>query len=72
MGKSYFKLIEIFTASTAAQHFNIPYSTIKDDLTRRKKFDEQIKNGLAKKEGRVWLITGQAIKEVYKIQEKDS
>lgn len=66
MEKPSFKLDEIFTASTASKDFNIPYSTIKDDLTRRNKFEEQIKKGLVKKEGRVWLVTGQAIKEVYK------
>lgn len=66
MEKPHFALDDIFTASTAAKHFQIPYSTLKDDLTRRNKFQEQINKGLVKKEGRVWLVTGQAIKEVYK------
>ncbi|GGJ57389.1 helix-turn-helix domain-containing protein [Virgibacillus salexigens] len=66
MEKPCFVLDEIFTASTAAKHFQIPYSTLKDDLTRRNKFEEQIKKNLVKKEGRVWILTKQAMNEVYK------
>ena len=66
MNKPSFPLGDIYTASTASEKFKIPYSTLKDDLNRYHRFDEQIKNGLVKKEGRVWIITRQAIKEVYK------
>ncbi|MBP2079843.1 helix-turn-helix domain-containing protein [Oceanobacillus polygoni] len=66
MNKPTFPLTDVFTASTASKEFGIPYSTIKDDLNRNNKFNDQIKRGLVKKEGRVWLITRQAIKEVYK------
>lgn len=66
MEKPRFSLDEIYTASTAAKQFAIPYSTIKDDLNRRNKFEDQIKRGLVKKEGRVWIMTKQAMQEVYK------
>ncbi|WP_339226763.1 helix-turn-helix domain-containing protein [Oceanobacillus sp. FSL K6-2867] len=65
MNKPTFPLSDIYTASTASKEFEIPYSTIKDDLNRNHKFSDQIKRGLVKKEGRVWLITRQAIQEVY-------
>jgi len=54
-----------FTASTAAKYIGLSYSTLKDDLSRYNKFESQIKRGLVKKEGRVWLITKQALHEVY-------
>ena len=60
-----FKLDDIFTASTASKYIGIPYSTLKDDLTRYNKFKSQITRGLVKKEGRVWLITKQSLQEVY-------
>ncbi|WP_337970274.1 helix-turn-helix domain-containing protein [Virgibacillus salexigens] len=60
-----FSLKDIFTASTAATYLNIPYSTLKDDLNRYNKFEQQIKDGLVKKEGRVWIITRQALEQVY-------
>jgi len=65
MNNNRFTLDDIFTASTAAKYKGIPYSTLKDDLTRYNKFDSQIKRGLVKKEGRVWIITKQALDEVY-------
>ncbi|MGM0924678.1 MAG: helix-turn-helix domain-containing protein [Bacillota bacterium] len=61
-----FSLSEIFTASTGARYIGIPYSTLKDDLSRYNKFEEQIERGLVKKEGRVWMITKQALEEVYR------
>lgn len=60
-----FYLSEVFTASSAAKIREIPYSTLKDDIVRYGKFDSQIKRGLVKKEGRVWLISKQALDEVY-------
>jgi len=68
MDTNYFTLDDIFTASTAAKYKGIPYSTLKDDLTRYQKFDCQMKRGLVKKEGRVWIITKQALDEVYSKQ----
>lgn len=65
MNKPTFPLADIFTASTAAEYKKMPYSTLKDDLNRRNKFQKQIENGLVKKEGRVWIITKQALNEVY-------
>lgn len=65
MENNRFSLDEIFTASTGAKFKGIPYSTLKDDLTRYNKFESQIKRGLVKKEGRIWLITKQALNEVY-------
>lgn len=58
-------LSEVYTASSAAKIRQIPYSTLKDDIVRYGKFDSHIKNGLVKKEGRVWLITKRALDEVY-------
>ena len=60
-----FSLDDIFTASSSAKYKGVPYSTLKDDLTRYNKFKSQIERGLVKKEGRVWLITKQALNEVY-------
>ncbi len=57
-------LSEVYTASTASTKFGIPYSTLKDDL-RYGRFDSLIRRGLVKKEGRVWLISIQAIVEIY-------
>lgn len=65
MKKPTFPLSDIYTASTASKEYGVPYSTIKDDLNRKQKFNDQIKRGLVQKEGRVWLITRQAIQEVY-------
>lgn len=72
-----FSLSEIYTASTASEVFKIPYSTLKDDLTRYHKFNKCIENGLVKKEGKVWIITKEAIETVYKtkknlLQEKEN
>lgn len=58
-------LSEVYTASSAAKIREIPYSTLKDDLVRYGKFESHIKRGLVRKEGRVWLITKQALDEVY-------
>ncbi|MFD1736115.1 helix-turn-helix domain-containing protein [Bacillus salitolerans] len=60
-----FKLSDIYTASTASTKRGIPYSTLKDDLVRYGKFDEHIKKGFVKKEGRVWILTKQALDDVY-------
>ncbi|AYC54106.1 hypothetical protein ACH95_11860 [Bacillus glycinifermentans] len=65
MNEPRFPLSEIFTASTGSKYKGIPYSTLKDDLNRYHKFKEQIEKGLVKKEGNVWLITKQALEEVY-------
>lgn len=67
-----FSLEEIHTASASAKIWGIPYSTLKDDLTRYKKFQSQIARGLAKKEDRVWLISEEAMKEVYGEKRSDN
>lgn len=67
--KKRFTLDEIFIATTAAKYMGMPYTTLKDDLTRYDKFDEQIKKGLVKKEGRIWILTKQALIEVYGVED---
>ncbi|MFE7064459.1 helix-turn-helix domain-containing protein [Sutcliffiella sp. NPDC057660] len=67
-----FALSEIYTAASASNKRNIPYSTLKDDIVRYRKFDSQLERGLIKKEGRVWLVTEQALNEVYGSQDTEN
>ncbi|NLP52042.1 helix-turn-helix domain-containing protein [Bacillus sp. RO1] len=67
-----FSLAEIYTAATASAKRNIPYSTLKDDIVRYGKFENQMERGLIKKEGRVWLLSEQALDEVYGSQDTEN
>lgn len=60
----HFPLGEVMTTSEAEQKRQLPTGSIRVAI-QRGKFQDQIKHGLVRQSGKVWLITEQAMREVF-------
>lgn len=58
-------LNDVYTLSEAAQAWDISSTNLRNSLNRYGRFDQQIKKGTVKKSCGTWIVTGQAMKEVF-------
>lgn len=54
----------IMTTTEAAEKWGLKENTVRAALTRGR-FDNQIMRGIVRKSGKIWLVTEQAMREIY-------
>lgn len=59
------KLDDVYTLSEAAKEWGISSTNLRNALNRFGRFDRQIEKRTAKKSCGTWLVTGEAMKEVF-------
>lgn len=58
-------LNEVYTLSEAAKAWGISSTNLRNSLNRFGRFDRQIEKGTVKKSCGTWIVTSQAMREVF-------